>query len=119
VVAPTAPAPAAPTTPYAPAVLKKTTQQQLAGRIVAIDRSHKNITLQVDNLTYVLEIVDATRISDEGRERNMNDLIVGRYVIATIMVRELTEGRVEVGVLSVDVGKAVEAQGRAAARKRK
>jgi hypothetical protein len=76
-----------------------------------------NITLQVDNLTYVLQIADATRISDEGRERNMNDVIVGRYIIATIMVRELTEGRVEVGVLSLDLGKSAEAQGRARKRK--
>jgi hypothetical protein len=89
----------------------------LAGRIVAVDRSHKTVTLQVDNLTYVLEIADATRISDEGRERNMNDVIVGRYIIATVMVRELTEGRVEVGVLSLDLGKSAEAQGRARKRK--
>jgi hypothetical protein len=93
-------------------------QQQLSGRILAVDRSHKTITLQVDNLTYVLEIADATRISgDEGSERNMNDVVVGRYIIATIMVRELTEGRVEVGVLSLDLGKSAEAQGRARKRK--
>jgi hypothetical protein len=99
----TAPAPAAP---------KKPVQQQLAGKVVAVDKYGKTITLQVNNLTYVLQVADATQISKAGKQRGLNDIVVGQEISVTVMLRELSDGRVEVAVLSMDLDESEEAQGR-------
>lgn len=108
---PTTPAtPAKPEAP-APVVPKKPVQQQLSGKVVAVDKVAKTITLQVNNLTYVLEIADSTRVSKAGKERSLIDVIVGEEISVTVLLRELPNGRVEVAVLSVDLSESSEAQG--------
>ena len=105
-------APAKPATPAAPtATPKKPIQQQLAGKVVAVDKAGKTVTLQVNNLTYVLEIADSTKISKSGKERNIADVVVGEEISVTVLLRELPNGRVEVAVLSVELAEGAEAQG--------
>jgi len=99
--------PAAP----APATPKKPVQQQLTGKVVAVDKVSKTITLQVNNLTYVLEIADSTRVAKAGKEKSLIDVIVGEEINVTVLLRELPNGRVEVAVLSVDLSESTEAQG--------
>jgi hypothetical protein len=105
--------PAAPaaTTP-APATPKKPVQQQLSGKVVAVDKYGKTITLQVDNLTYVLQVTDSTRVSKTGKEQSIADVVVGQELSVNVLLRELPDGRVEVAVLSVELHSSAEAQGR-------
>lgn len=102
--------PAAPaaTTPATP---KKPVQQQLSGKVVAVDKYGKTITLQVDNLTYVLQVTDSTRVSKTGKEQSITDVVVGQELSVNVLLRELPDGRVEVAVLSVELQSSVEAQG--------
>lgn len=102
----TPPAPAA-----APATPKKPVQQQLSGKVVAVDKYGKTITLQVDNLTYVLQVTDATRVSKTGKEQSIADVVVGEELSVNVLLRELPDGRVEVAVLSVELLDSAEAQG--------
>jgi len=104
--------PAAPaaTTP-APATPKKPVQQQLSGKVVAVDKYGKTITLQVDNLTYVLQVTDSTRVSKTGKEQSITDVVVGQELSVNVLLRELPDGRVEVAVLSVELQSSAEAQG--------
>lgn len=111
----TPPKPGAPT-PETPAPAKKPIQQQLTGKVVAIDKAAKTVTLQVNNLTYVLEIADSTRVSKAGKERGLIDIIVGEEISVTVLLRELPNGRVEVAVLSVELADATEAQGKSGTR---
>ena len=103
--------PAAPaaTTPATP---KKPVQQQLAGKVVAVDKYGKTITLQVDNLTYVLQVSDSTRVSKTGKEQSIADVVVGQDLTVSVLLRELPDGRVEVAVLSVELDDSAEAQGK-------
>ena len=105
--------PAAPaaTTP-APATPKKPVQQQLSGKVVAVDKYGKTITLQVDNLTYVLQVTDSTRVSKTGKEQSIADVVPGEQLTVNVLLRELPDGRVEVAVLSVELQLSAEAQGR-------
>jgi hypothetical protein len=108
--APAAPAkPAAPATPPAP---KKPIQQTLSGKVVAIDRLNRTVTLQVNNLTYVLQITDSTRVNRSGKEQSMADFVVGEEISVNVMLRELASGRIEVAVLSVELPEVTAAQGR-------
>ena len=102
---PTAPASSAP----AP---KKPVQQQLTGKVVAVDKVNRTVTLQVNNLTYVLEIADSTRVSKAGKDRGLLDIIVGEEISVTVLLRELPNGRVEVAVLSVELSETTQAQGK-------
>lgn len=103
--------PAAPaaTTPATP---KKPVQQQLTGKVVAVDKYGKTITLQVDNLTYVLQVTDSTRVSLGSKEQSIADVTVGEELSVNVLLRELPDGRVEVAVLRVDRQESAEAQGR-------
>ncbi len=100
--------PAAPATPPAP---KKPVQQQLAGTVVAVDKFAKTVTLQVNNLSYVLQITDSTRLSKNGEEKSIIDVVVGEEIKVNVLLRELPNGRVEVAVLSVELPVATAAQG--------
>ena len=102
--------PEKPATP-APAAPKKPVQQQLTGKVVAVDKVSRTITLQVNNLTYVLEIADSTRVAKAGKEKSLIDVVVGEEINVTVLLRELPNGRVEVAVLSVDLQQSTEAQG--------
>ena len=99
------------TTPT-PATPKKPVQQQLSGKVVAVDRYGKTITLQVDNLTYVLQVTDSTRVSKTGKEQSITDVVPGEELTVNVLLRELPDGRVEVAVLSVELQSSAEAQGR-------
>lgn len=108
-------APAAPsktTAPATPAAPKKAIQQTLTGKVVSIDRLNRTVTLQVNNLTYVLQITDSTRVSRGGKEQSMADFVVGEEVSVNVMLRELANGRIEVAVLAVDLPEATAAQGK-------
>lgn len=109
-----APAPAKPakTGQVAATTPKKPIYQQLSGRVVAVDKTEKTLTLQVDNLTYVLQVADSTKISKKGGERTINDIIVGEDISVNVVLRELPNGRVEVAVLSVELSETVAAQGK-------
>lgn len=103
---PSTPPPA--TTPAAP---KKPVQQQLNGKVVSVDKYGKTITLQVDNLTYVLQVTDSTRVSKDGKDQTLTDVVVGQDLNVNVLLRELPDGRIEVAVLSVDLTDTTEAQG--------
>jgi len=91
---------------------KRPVPQQLSGKVVACDKYGKSITLQVNNVSYVLQIADATRFSLAGRERSIRDVVVGEQINVTVLLRELADGRVEIAVLAVELGVSEEAQGR-------
>ena len=101
-------APSAPTPPPAP---KKPVQQQLVGTVVAVDKFIKTVTLQVNNLSYVLQITDSTRVSKNDEEKSISDVVVGEEIKVNVILRELPNGRVEVAVLSVELPAATAAQG--------
>ncbi len=109
----TPPAPASPAPGKPPS--RKPVQQQLSGKVVAVDKYGKALTIQVDNLTYVLQVADATRINQAGREGSISDLVVGQEITVTVLLRELSDGRVEVALLSVILANR-EAQGRGRGR---
>jgi hypothetical protein len=107
-----APAPAKPAAPATPPAPKKAIQQTLTGKVVAVDRLNRTVTLQVNNLTYVLQITDSTRVNRSGKEQSMADFVVGEEVSVNVMLRELANGRIEVAVLAVELPEATAAQGR-------
>jgi hypothetical protein len=94
-----------------PATPKKPVQQQLNGKVVSVDKYGKTITLQVDNLTYVLQVTDSTRVSKAGKDQTLTDVVVGQEPSVNVLLRELPDGRIEVAVLSVDLTDTAEAQG--------
>jgi hypothetical protein len=100
-----------PATPPAPAAPKKPVQQQLTGTVVAVDKFAKTITLQVNNLSYVLQVTDSTRVTRNEEEKSIIDVVVGEEIKVNVLLRELPNGRVEVAVLSVDLPVATAAQG--------
>lgn len=106
--------PANPSTPAPPAKpeSKKRVPQQLSGKVVAADKYGKTITLQVNNVSYVLQIADATRFTLAGKERSIADVVVGEQINVTVLLRELADARVEIAVLAVELGVGEEAQGR-------
>jgi hypothetical protein len=110
--------PSSPSTPAAPpkAESKKSVPQQLSGKVVAADKYLKTITLQVNNVSYVLQTADATRFTlagkETGKEKTIADVIVGEHINVTVLLRELTDARVEIAVLAVELGVGEEAQGR-------
>lgn len=113
--APPTPEPAVPTeTPTAPSTPtpKKPVQQQLSGKVVAVDKFSRTITLQVNDLSYVLQVADGTRIGRDDKEATLNDVVVGQQISVNVVLRELPNGRVEVAVLNVNLTESEEAQGR-------
>ena len=107
-------APAKPTPKVAPAPPppKKPIRQTLTGKVIALDRYGRTVTLQVNNLTYVLQITDSTRLSRGGEPQNFAEFVIGEEITVELMLRELNNGRVEVAVLSVELPQATTAQGR-------
>ena len=107
--APTTPAPEtpAPQTPKA----SKPVEQQLNGRVVAVDKVLKTITLQVNYQTYVLKTIPDTRFTKAGKSKSFEDLIVGEEITVTVALQETSSGRVEIAVVSVDLPTTTEAQG--------
>jgi hypothetical protein len=91
---------------------KKAVPQQLSGKVVAADKYGKTITLQVNNVSYVLQIADATRFTLAGKECSIRDVVVGEQINVTVLLRELADARVEIAVLAVELGVGEAAQGR-------
>lgn len=106
-----------PATPTPPAAPKKPVQQQLTGTVVAVDKFTKTVTLQVNNLSYVLQITDSTRVSKNDQEKSIVDVVVGEEIKVNVVLRELPNGRVEVAVLSVELPAATASQGNAGGAK--
>lgn len=106
--------PASPATPAPPSKpeSKKAVPQLLSGKVVAADKYGKTITLQVNNVSYVLQTADATRFTLAGKERSIADVVVGEQINVTVLLRELADARVEIAVLAVELGVGEEAQGR-------
>jgi hypothetical protein len=90
---------------------KKPVRQELTGKVLAVDRFASTVTLQVDSLTYVLQIADATLISRADSVTSLADVVVGQEVTVNVMLRERSNGTVEVAVLSVALPDTVDAQG--------
>ncbi len=105
---PAAPEKQAPALSPAP---RKPVQQQLSGRVLSVDKYARTLTLQVNNLTYVLQITDSTRVARNSQERTLNDVVVGEEVTVNVVLREFPNGRIEVAVLSVELPASVAAQG--------
>src|SRR5262249_7183948 len=78
--------------PAAPPAPKKPVRQTLTGRIVAIDRYGRAITLQVGNLTYVLQITDSTRVSRNEKEQSFAEFALGQEISVEVLLRELPSG---------------------------
>jgi hypothetical protein len=95
---------------------KRPVPQQLSGKVVAVDKYGKSITLQVNNVSYVLQTADATRFTYGKREKSIADVVVGEQINVTMLLRELADGRVEIAVLGVELGVAAEAQGKGRGR---
>ena len=95
---------------------KRPAPQQLSGKVVAVDKYGNSITLQVNNVSYVLQVADATRFTLAGRERSIRDVVVGEQVNVTVLMRELADARVEIAVLAVELGVGEQAQGRGRGR---
>ena len=110
--APTTPAPQAPGTPVTPAAkVTKPVEQQLNGRVVAVDNSAKTITIQVNSQTYVLKTIEATKFTKGGKTKSFDDLIVGEDVTVTVALQETPSGRIEIAVVAVDLPTSAEAKG--------
>ena len=95
---------------------KRPVPQQLSGKVVAVDKYGKSITLQVNNVSYVLQTADATRFTHGKREKSIADVVVGEQINVTMLLRELADGRVEIAVLGVELDVAAEAQGKGRGR---
>ena len=95
---------------------KRPVPQQLSGKVVAVDKYGKSITVQVNNVSYVLQVADATRFTLGKREKSIADVVVGEQINVTMLLRELADGRVEIAVLGVELGVAAEAQGKGRGR---
>lgn len=91
---------------------KRPVPQQLSGKVVAVDKYGKSITLQVNNVSYVLQTADATRFTNGKWEKSIADVVVGEQINVTMLLRELADGRVEIAVLAVELNVATEAQGK-------
>jgi hypothetical protein len=87
-------------------------EQQLNGRIVAVDKTTKAITIQVNNQTYVLKTVEVTKFTKGTKAKTFDDLIVGEEVTVTVALLEAESGRVEIAVVAVDLPITTEAQGK-------
>src|SRR5688572_29775475 len=87
------------------------TQQKLSGKVVAVDKTAKTVTLQINGQTYVLQISETTKIAQSGKQKSLTDVTVGEDVTVDVMLRETAGGRIEVSVLSVELPDTATAQG--------
>jgi hypothetical protein len=94
----------------------KTTQQQLAGKVVAVDKKSHTVTIAVNGKPYVLQLDKKTKISkaslqgQPGVEQTLDDIIVGLDLRVIVAITELPLGEVQVTVVSVETN-VVEAAG--------
>ena len=89
----------------------KPTTQQLTGKVVAVDKITKTVSIQIGTQTYTLQLTDKTKIAQGGSDKKMDAITVGEEISVTVTVRELAGGKVEVVVTSVDLPTDTAAQG--------
>jgi hypothetical protein len=87
------------------------TQQKLSGKVVAVDKTAKTVTLQINGQTYVLQISEGTKFAQSGKQKALTDVTVGEDVTVDVMLKETAGGRIEVSVLSVELSDTATAQG--------
>ncbi len=87
------------------------TQQKLSGKVVAVDRTSRTVTLQINGQTYVLPISETTKIAQSGKTKSIYDVTVGEDVTVDVMLKETPGGRIEVSVLNVELPETATAQG--------
>jgi hypothetical protein len=109
----------APANPPAAQTEPKTTQQQLAGKVVAVEKKARTLTLEVNGKTYVLRLDKKTKITKGATDGNpgvgqtIDDLRVGQDLLVAVSVTELPSGEMEVAVQSVETAVPEEAAGKA------
>jgi len=85
--------------------------QHLAGKVVAVDKIAKTVSIQIGTQTYTLQLTAKTKIGQAGKNKNIDSITVGDDISVTVNVRELAGGKVEVVVASVDLPVTTAAQG--------
>ena len=95
----------------APTTASKPTTQQLSGKVIAVDKIAKTVSLQIGTQTYTLQFTDKTKIAQDGKEKKIDAVTIGDDISVTVAVRELAGGKVEVVVTSVDLPTTTAAQG--------
>jgi hypothetical protein len=86
----------------------KTTQQQLAGKVVAVDKKSRTVTIDVNGKTYILQLDKKTKINkasaqgQPGAAQTIDDLRVGEDLQVTVAVTEMPSGEVQVNVVAVE-----------------
>jgi hypothetical protein len=87
-------------------------QQTLAGKVVAVDKAAKTVTMQINSQTYVLQLTSSSKITKAGQTKSIFDVNVGEDISVEVLLKENTQGKVEVVVLSVQLSDTAEAQGK-------
>lgn len=107
---PAAPAPAKPA--ETPAVKGQPAQQKLTGKVAAVDKTAKTVTLLINGQTYVLPVTKETRIGKNSTKlKSLDDVLVGEEIVAGVQLKENTDGGLQVVVLSLDQPEVTAAQG--------
>ena len=89
----------------------KPTTQQLSGKVIAVDKINKTVSVQIGTQTYTLQLTDKTKVAQDGKEKKLDAITVGDEINVTVTVRETAGGKVEVVVVNVDLPSATAAQG--------
>ena len=87
-------------------------QQTLAGKVVAVDKAAKTVTIQINSQTYVLQLTAASKVAKAGQNKSIYDVNVGEDISVEVLLKENAQGKVEVVVLSVELNETAEAQGK-------
>lgn len=87
-------------------------QQTLAGKVVAVDKAAKTVTIQINSQTYVLQLTAASKVAKAGQSKSILDVNVGEDISVEVLLKENAQGKVEVVVLSVELSETAEAQGK-------
>ena len=101
----------------------KTTKQQLAGKVVAVDKKSRTVTMEVNGKTYVLQLDKKTKIAKAGKkdengqavpgaEQTFDDIGVGESLEVGVAVTELPSGEVQVAVETVQTDLPEDAAGK-------
>lgn len=92
-------------------------QQTLAGKVVAVDKAAKTVTIQINSQTYVLQLTAASKVAKAGQSKSIYDVNVGEDISVEVLLKENAQGKVEVVVLSVELNETAEAQGKGGSAK--
>lgn len=90
------------------AAAKQPSLQQLSGKVMAVDKKSRTVTVEVNGKTYVLQLEKTTRIAQApkngkaGKEQGFDDVKVGEDIAVTVAVTEAADGQVQVTVVRVE-----------------